>query len=255
MAYEGDGTGCRVTAAARIEVGQQLVAGREGRLPLGVEVANMRVSRQALTVRATDLGWQVAMTNRNGGLVHPWAQPAELAAPEMVLTWPLVAIRVPAEPGPSRHWVLLEADDLPAPAGGPRTTRTGITPTDRVERPSGLPSAEREALYTVFEAHLQWPPHDAAEPLLLKQAAKRLNITISGVQDRLKASRARATNLGLAGAVGLTDPTYLHLLVRAGYLPRPTTFPHRPVSTGVDAAERKGDEVSPPSAPAGGRRC
>ncbi|MDT7579323.1 MAG: hypothetical protein QOK35_587, partial [Pseudonocardiales bacterium] len=66
MAYEGEGTGCRVTAAARIEVGQQLSAGREGDLPIGAEVANTRISRQALTVTATDLGWRIAVTNRNG---------------------------------------------------------------------------------------------------------------------------------------------------------------------------------------------
>jgi hypothetical protein len=33
MAYEGDRTGCRVTAAARIEVGQRLTAGREACVP------------------------------------------------------------------------------------------------------------------------------------------------------------------------------------------------------------------------------
>jgi hypothetical protein len=227
MAYEGDRTGCRVTAAARIEVGQRLTAGREGDLPIGAEIANTRISRQALTVTATDLGWHITMTNRNGGMVHPWAQPPELATPDVVLNWPLVAIRVPAEPGASRHWVLLEADNLPIIPGGPRATQTDITPTDRIKRPSGLPPAEQEALYTVFGAQLQWPPLDAVQPLLLKQAAKRVGITVSGLQDRLKSARARATKLGLGGRVGLADPTYLYLLVRAGYLAPPTSFPHR----------------------------
>ncbi|MDT7581388.1 MAG: hypothetical protein QOK35_2652, partial [Pseudonocardiales bacterium] len=127
----------------------------------------------------------------------------------------------------SRHWVLLEADDLPIVPGGPRATQTDITPTDRIERPSGLPPAEHEALYTVFEAQLQWPPRDAVEPLLLKQAAKRIGITVSGLQDRLKAARTRAMKLGMGARVGLADPMYLYLLVRAGYLAPPTSFPHR----------------------------
>ena len=227
LAYEGGPDGCRVTAGARIEVGQRLTAGREGDLPIGAEIANTRISRQALTVTATDLGWQVAVTNRNGAMVHPWAQAPELAAPEVVLNWPFVALRVPAEPGASRHWVLLEADDLPIVPGGPRATQTDITPTDRVKRPSGLPPAEHEALCTVFEAHLQWPPIDAVHPLLLKQAAKRIGITVSGLQDRLTSARARAAKLGLGGRVGLADPTYLYLLVRAGYLAPPASLHRR----------------------------
>jgi serine/threonine protein kinase len=121
--------------------------------------------------------------------------------------------------------------------GGPRATQTKITPTDRIKRPSGLPPAEHEAQYTVFEAQLRWPPPDAVQPLLLKQAAKRVGITVSGLQDRLKSARTRATKLGLEGRVGLADPTYLYLLVRAGYLAPPTSFPHRLVDGGLGSDE------------------
>jgi hypothetical protein len=73
----------------------------------------------------------------------------------------------------------------------------------------------------VFAELLAWPPRQGAEPLLLKQAASRIGISVSGVQDRLKAARARALRLGLHREVALTDPSYLYVLVRGGYLDPP----------------------------------
>jgi hypothetical protein len=74
---------------------------------------------------------------------------------------------------------------------------------------------------------MQWPPNEQAEPMLLKQAAARLGLSVSGLQDRLKSALARALALGLDRPVALTDPTYLHVLARAGYIHPPVTFDHR----------------------------
>jgi hypothetical protein len=229
MAYEADGTGRKcVTAAARIAIGQRLDVGREGDLPLGVEVPSTLVSRRTMTVAAIDSGWQITLTNRNGGVLHSWGQAPELAAAKSIISWPLVAIRTLPDTDASQHWVLLEADDLPITPAGPIAGRADSTQTERAARPGELPPAEREALFTMFEALLRWPPHQPARPLLLKQAATRLGISISGMQDRLTSARNRASQLGLYHPVGLTDPSYLYVLVRAGYLPAPRDFPHRP---------------------------
>lgn len=229
MAYEGSGGEYRVTAAERLPIGRSLDVGREGELPLGVEVPSGTVSRRALYLTSTRRGWHVVVTNRNGALLHRWGQAPELAGGENVVEWPLLAVRLLPDDGSSVHWMLLEADDLTVTRDG---TDASAAPkprlTDLADRPGGLPPAEREAVYTVFAEQLRWPPRPNAEPLLLKQAATRLGITVSGVQERLRAARGRALRLGLGREVGLTDPSYLHVLVAGGYLPQPRDFPHRP---------------------------
>jgi hypothetical protein len=224
MAYECDGTGCRVTAVARPEIGRCVDVGREGELALGVKVPNTRVSRRAVCVTPIAHGWRIEVTNRNGAVLHRWAQAPELGRVSSV-DWPLVGVRMLPDSGPSRHWVLLEADDVAVGCAAPAP---GDPVTDLADRPGDLPPAEREALQTVFAAQLQWPPRQPAEPLLLKQAAARLGISVSGVQERLRAARSRALRVGLDREVGLTDPSYLYVLVRAGYLPPPRDHPHRP---------------------------
>lgn len=228
MVYEGDADGCLVTAVSHLQVGQSVDAGREGELAIGVEAANRQVSRWAAVVTPTERGWRVDVTNRNGAVLHRWAQAPELAAPTSTVNWPLVGLRMLPDSGSTQHWLLLEADDLAVRAGsdahGP-----GGTATDLADRPGELPQAEREALLTVFAGQLRWPPHRPTEPpMLLKQAAARLGITISGVQERLRAARSRALRVGLDREVGLTDPSYLYILARAGYLQPPADRPHRP---------------------------
>lgn len=224
VVLEGPDGGCRVTAHRAVRPGDRLDLGREGDLPTGL--ANSSISRVAVTATATEHGWDLRIGNRNGAVVHPWAQAPELAAPATSTAWPLLALRLLPDSPTSRHWILFEAADLPVTPAGPGPTRT--TRTDRAARPGELPAGEREALHTVFGGLLAWPPQVAAEPLLLKQAAGRLGISISAVQARLDSARGRARRLGLAHDVGLTDPTYLYLLVRAGYLDPPGDRTHRP---------------------------
>jgi hypothetical protein len=230
MAYEGAPGACRVSAARSVEIGQTVTVGREGDLALGVTVPSGAVSRRAVAVTVNPHGWEVAVTNRNGAVLHPWGQAPELASPLNTVNWPFVAVRLLPDVAGAQHWVLVEADDLPVTPTGAIATAT-LTETDRVERPGQLPPAEREALRTVFADQLNWPPSHPAEALLLKQAATRVGISISGMQDRLKAAQKRAARLGQTPG-GLTDPSYLYALVRGGYLDPPADFPHRAATAG-----------------------
>src|SRR5438477_240662 len=94
-----------------------------------------------------------------------WADEIELdvfsspgrASPHAVANRPLVAVRMLPDSGSSQHWALLQADDLPITPAGAVALRSH-TQTDHVEPPGQLPPGEREALQTVFEPQLSWPP-------------------------------------------------------------------------------------------------
>ena len=224
VVHESDGVD--VTARHRVEIGRRVKVGREGEIPVGVRVPNRGISRCALYVTATPTGWRLEVCNRNGAVLHPWGQPAQLATADDTVNWPLVGVRLRHDSPAPLHWVLLEADDLAVTPAGP--TGTGPEPaettrTDRAGRPGDLPRAEREALAVVFGDLLAWPPRHPATPLLLKQAASRIGISVSGLQDRLKAARRRAEQLGISADASLADPGFLYALVRGGYLSTPTT--------------------------------
>lgn len=245
MAYEYDGSRWRVTATRRIRIGQEIDAGREGDLPLGVQVPDMLVSRRAISVTATEHGWDITATNRNGAVLHPWCLPSQLIVRgSTVVDWPLVAVRLLPGSRTLQHWMLLESDDPSAlcrvgeqPAA-PEIEQYRAPTTATAFTPRGVTQAEREALDTVFSRHLQWPPNEQAEPMLLKQAASRLGLSVSGLQDRLKSVLARALALGLDRPVALTDPTYLYVLARAGYICPPLTFDHRSQADAPAASPR-----------------
>jgi hypothetical protein len=194
-----------------------ITIGRRGEMPLGVDVPDEGISRVALTVTATPLGWSIADTSRNGVIVSPWGLPPQRPTTTLQLRWPLVAIRVLGTRADARHEVLLEcdayADPDPTPTPGPTA---GAPP------PRPLTAAEAAALEVVFEPDLAWPPGPSGEPLQLKQAARRLGVSASAVKVRLEGARAKAEGLGLERRVGVTDPAYLHVLVAAGYVRPPT---------------------------------
>jgi hypothetical protein len=219
LVLEGPPDARTVTAARDLAVAESIDVGREGALPMGVTVPNTAISRVAVSVRIAEGGWNIVAPNRNGAVLYPWGQPPTRADREASVRWPRIGIRVLPDTSNGQHWVLLESDQFPP---------VGLTPpagesvrTDLEDRPGKLTPAERSALHVVFEQHLSWPPHRHPEPLLLKQASTRLGLSISGVQDRLKAARARAGRLGYLGGGGSTDPGYLYILVRAGYLDPP----------------------------------
>jgi hypothetical protein len=207
-------TTSRTTAALDTPV----TIGRRGEIPLGVDIPDEGISRVAVTVTATSLGWTITDTSRNGVIVSPWGLAPLRPTATLQLRWPLVAIRVLGTRADARHEVLLEcaayADPDPTPAPGPTA---GAPP------PRPLTPAESAALAVVFEPNLAWPPDPAGEPLQLKQAARRLGVSASAVKVRLEGARTKAEGLGLERRVGVTDPAYLHVLVAAGYV----SLPHR----------------------------
>jgi hypothetical protein len=218
-----DGSWQQVGAATAFE--RPVLVGREGDLALGVTPEDTGVSRVALAVTAAAEGWRIEKTNRNGAVIHPWGLAASLAPAHLLLDWPLVAIRVMGSEASQQHWVLLESRTSSAGSGTrPRTPSPGAE-TAHSDPPKPLTPAEAEAIWTLFAEVLAWPPRLPALPLQLKQAARRLGITESGVQLRLEGAQRKALALGLPRPVRLTEPDYLHVLVGAGYLTPPPLSP------------------------------
>jgi hypothetical protein len=221
QSYEGDTGGFRVTASAQVELDRAVDIGREGAIALGVRVPNRGVSRVAARITPVDRGWLIEVRNRNGAVLHPWGQPSQLATADAVVNWPLVGVRMLHDTTSTQHWALLAAADLAVTPAGPGAANDTATSTEAAGRPGELPPAEREAVLVTFAELLAWPPVHPATPLQLKQAASRIGISVSGVQERLNAAKRRAARLGNNRDIGLTDPSYLYTLVRGGYLPLP----------------------------------
>lgn len=227
LSYEDEGSsGGHVTGGRPLAVGESVEVGREGEIPIGV--GDPAVSRVATTVTATESGWRVDVSNRNGAVLHPWGQAPELAHARNTVHWPLVGLRLLPDSDTVRHWVLLEADDLPVTPAGPLPARTVSTRTDRAPRPRSLTRSEHDALHLVFAELLSWPPRRGTGPLLLKQAARRVDRAVTTMQFHLGNAQQKALDLGLPHKGEKTDPDYLFLLVQAGYLEPPTDRSHRP---------------------------
>lgn len=197
-----------------LAAGMPVLFGREGDIGVGVSPVDPKVSRQAIRVTRTGPGWQVAVNNRNGVIVHPWGQAAGRAQPESLLPWPRVALRVVGRPD-LRHWVLLEDAALAEP---PARVAPGTDLTESAGRPRPLTAAQEHTVRTLFAELLAWPPVIPATPRQLKQVASRLGATKESIQRRLEEVRKKAVAVGLARNALLTDPEYLYVLVRAGYL-------------------------------------
>jgi hypothetical protein len=190
---------------------ETVTVGRTADMLLPPEPSDARVSRIAVRVGRTSDGWLVHSLNRNGVVAHPWALPAYRLQPVELLTVPRVALRVIGDRD-RRHWVFLEC----AEEGTPK--RAGTVATELGAPPRPLTAAQREVLVTLFADLLVWPPVHTAEPRQLKQVARQVSRSVSAVQVRLAEVRTKAEALGLGRKVALTDPEYLYVLVRAGYL-------------------------------------
>lgn len=211
---EGEESQLRTAAERNMEIGDECRVGREAELPVALDPLDRRVSRTAIVITCTTDGWLINSLNRNGVVVQPWAQPASLAQPVELLSSARVALRVLGT-RQRLHWVLLEDDsrlgrDCAAPPG------TVGTDLEVPVRP--LTQPQREVLGLLFANLLAWPPVVGAEPLQLKQVARRLGLSVSAVQARLHDVRLKAEHLGLGRQVPLHDPEYLYVLARAGYV-------------------------------------
>ena len=240
LTYETGPVERPVPMAVDLRIGQSVLAGRHGELPVGVDVPDQGISRCAATVTATAEGWRIDITNKHGAVLHPWGQAPSLAGSHLVLAWPRIAILLlngSTRGGPRtedvQHWLLMEADTLNVTPRGPNPTANTTSRTYEGEPPPPLTAAQHEAINAVFADFLGWPPLLRPEPRKLAAAARRLGISEAGVKDRLSNARDKATQLGGHRQVGLTDPEYLYTLIGAGYLRPPTNRIDRRVLPGL----------------------
>jgi hypothetical protein len=191
-----------------------MLVGREGDIGVGVSPVDAKVSRHALRVVRTAHGWQVTVTNRNGVIAQPWGQPPGIAEPDTLLAWPRVALRVIGSPE-YQHWVLLDDPALalrrPSPPRGTHLTETA-------DQPRPLTVSQELAMRALFAELLAWPPVIPATPRQIKQVAARLGVRTESIQRRLEEVRKKARAVGHARVGLLTDPEYLYVLIRAGYV-------------------------------------
>jgi len=55
-------------------VGDSVLVGREGDLPVAIDPIDSGVSRRALTVTVDPAHWELEVTNSNHAWIHPWGQ-------------------------------------------------------------------------------------------------------------------------------------------------------------------------------------
>lgn len=203
-----------------VEIGDEVMVGKEGDLPAGVDPEDGGISRHALTITATPDGWKIVYCNRNRASEHRWAQPPvwRQAGTNDVLFWPRIGIRLVGSRADAQHWILLEADGYRA---GERSMSSLTAQTDTVVPPLPLTRPQLDAVQRVFAEQLAWPPVSSPTTHALKAVANRLGISASGVTARLNEVRERAYKLGSQQQFSLTEPDYVFVLALHGYLPCP----------------------------------
>jgi hypothetical protein len=190
---------------------------------VGIDPVDSKVSRLALKVTRTSDGWQISAANRNGVLAFPWGQASFRIDRHLVLAWPRLALQVIGSPA-REHWVLLEDDTLAVPrasSNGDGEAIGSTTTTEAAKPPTPLTEKQATTLRTLFAELLAWPPVVPATTLQIKQVAHRLQERRpETIQRRLELLRQKANRLepGLAVSGPLTNPDYLYVLVRNGYL-------------------------------------
>lgn len=212
----------RPTRAHYLEPGATMTIGRGGDLTLGLDPHDPGISRIALSVTATPDGWRLSFTNRNGAMLHEWAQAAEWIAynEERFVRWPRVGVRLVGDVRDLEHWILLETDALPLPGRSPQTDPVGdeVFETQVSTRPRELTPSQLLAVYAIFPEHLAWPPRVSPVSRSLEAAAHRIGVTPSAIRERLRPVQDRARELGFPQTVGVTEPEYVYHLAAHGYL-------------------------------------
>jgi hypothetical protein len=137
-----------------------------------------------------------------------------MATEDTTQAWPRVGLRVLGR-SDLQHWVLLDDPTLAVTRPAPRP---GTELTESADQPRPLTFPQEQAIRLLFGELLAWPPIVPATPLQIKQVARQLGGSKESIQRRLEEVRKKATLVGLARQGMLTDPEYLYVLVRAGYL-------------------------------------
>ena len=144
-----------VTTTTGVSIGQQVTVGRAGHVVVGVDVPDSGISRIVATITAMPQGWTIKDTSRNGIIIHPWGLAPLRATTDVRLHWPLIGLRVLGAEPDARHWLLLECDRYAIDAAD---LKQAVGTTLQADPPRPLTPAEQQAVATVFEAILAWPP-------------------------------------------------------------------------------------------------
>lgn len=193
--------------------------GRQGDIEVGIDPPDTGISRIAVEVAPVPAGWRFVAANRAGVVIHRWAQRSEWAElrREETVRWPRLALRIVGNVPGLHHWLLLESDRYPiVQPSKPNRSVTQLAPP-----PRPLTVSQLEAINIVFREHLEWPPVAGPEPVPLSAAGRRLGVGAGAVQQRLAAAQSRAYQLGSHQQYNVTEPEYLYVLVRNGYIPVP----------------------------------
>jgi hypothetical protein len=221
----GPGKGERTRAWYPIGPGGQVEIGRQSDIAIGVDPEDPGVSRRSLRVTRQSDSWTLDCTNANGAVIHPWGQAPRWAdnGRPTEFRWPYVAVRVVGSSQDLHHWVLLEAPEQELRTERPDSTNTAVS-----QAPAPLTGAQLQAVQRVFAQYLAWPPVAGASATPLQSAAGRLGVTQAAVYQRLEAVRARSYQLGSHTQIGVSDPEYVFVLVRAGLIPLPEELRAQP---------------------------
>lgn len=211
--------------AVRVPLGEDLAIGREGDLQVADDPEDTAVSRVALTLRPVASGVELAVSNLNGVVVHPWGGRTRYVpkGSEGFMVSGRTGIRViggtslDAEDARA-YWVLVEDDDSETP----RIPLQRSAVTVQNQRPDPLTEAQAAAVRLIFAEHLAWPPLPAPLALTIDAAARRLGVSATAVTQRLEGVRKKAYALGMAQQFGVVDPEYVHTLVAHRFLLPPS---------------------------------
>jgi hypothetical protein len=211
-----------------VPVGTPMRFGRDSAVTIGAAPEDRRVSGRAVEVVLDGDRWRITATNRHGVDLYRWGQPptAMIVGETESVVWPRVALYVRGTESTFRHWIVCDDPGMPITAGSGRTT----TDTERGTVPPPLTGKELQAVWAVFEDTLAWPPRNPIRTRTFRDASALLHISEAGVRGRLDGVRGKATALGLPGT-GLDDPTYVHTLVRHGFITPDPSDMDKPLRT------------------------
>jgi len=94
---------------------------------------------------------------------------------------------------------------------------TAVDQHQRPDAPAALTAAQLAALSAVFAQHLPGRRSQDRCDQARSRLRDGLGVTDGAVAQRLEATQQRAYQLGAHRQVGVTDPSYLYVLVGHGY--------------------------------------
>jgi hypothetical protein len=196
-----------------LPIGTTIEFGRHTGIAVGRRPLDQQVSGMAAEVVADGAGgWDVAVANRHGVVLHPQGlAPRSLGKGERTtITWPRVALYVRGNEIEYQHWVLLESDTPTMPGVSPRATDTVSA-----EEAKELSPTEELIIRTKFADFLAWPPCHPARVCTDAECESRLPWTGKQIRLQLVGARDKTVGEGMAPS----DPEWVHTLVRRGSLP------------------------------------